>query len=186
MLQGKKLWTATSQYILNIDQYLIWANKLYGTNLQWNMQNTTLCFKYVYSIKSPDPLFCLFQHLCKEQQWALMALQLSTSHITEAVHRAFTSSRLRMFPLPMILRSRPCSWGLSLIWCDTCSENRDTRALSDGLHWPAGQLVRISGGCRHRWLHSLRFFSCLLSSKISNDLSPMKLKPHWSSRLQYS
>ncbi len=23
-------------------------------------------FKYVYSIKSPDPLFCLFQHLCKE------------------------------------------------------------------------------------------------------------------------
>ncbi len=150
------------------------------------MQNTTLCFKYVYSIKSPDPLFCLFQHLCKEQQWALMALQLSTSHITEAVHGAFTSSRLRMFPLPMILRSRPCSWGLSLIGCDTCSENRDTRALSDGLHWPAGQLVRISGGCRHRWLHSLRFFSCLLSSKISNDLSPMKLKPHWSSQLQYS
>lgn len=36
MLQGKKLWTATGQYIFNIDQYLIWANKLYGTNLQWN------------------------------------------------------------------------------------------------------------------------------------------------------
>lgn len=136
------------------------------------MQNTTLCFKYVYSIKSLDPFFCLYQHLCKEEQWALMSLQLSTSHVTEAVHRAFTSSRLRMFPLPMILCSRPCSWGLSLIGCDTCSENRDTKALLDGLHWPAGQLACISGGCRHRWLHSLWFFfPRLLSSKISNDLS---------------
>lgn len=163
MLLGKKLWTATGQYIFNIDQCLIWANKLYGTNLQWNICRIQhYALKYVYSIKSPYPLFCLFQHLCKEQQWVLMALQPSMSHITEAVHRAFTSSRLRMFPLPMILRSRPCSWGLSLIRWDTNSENRDTRALSDGLHWPAGQLVRISGGFRHKWLHSLQFFSCLL------------------------
>lgn len=26
-------------------------------------QYTTLCFKYVYSIKSRDPFFCLYQHL---------------------------------------------------------------------------------------------------------------------------
>lgn len=184
MLQGKKLWTATGQYIFNIDQYLIWASKLYGTNLQWNACRIQHYALSMSTVSSPLTLCSVCSNTCKEQQWALMALQLSTSHITEAVHGAFTSSRLRMFPLPMILRSRPCSWGLSLIGCDTCSENRNTRALSDRLHWPAGQLVRISGGCRHRWLHSLRFFSCHLSYKISNDLSPMKLKPHWSSQLQ--